>query len=71
MTRDSIVLITKDALNRGYLPTYGNNYWRGKTPNIDYLAGKGNTFKSFYTAAPSTVMSYISMFTGSYPYDNA
>ena len=27
-------------------------------------------FKHFYTAAPSTVMSYISMFTGNYPYQS-
>ena len=70
MTKKSIILITKDALNRGYLPTYGNVYWKGKTPNIDYLAEKGNTFKRFYTAAPSTVMSYISMFTGNYPFQS-
>ena len=70
MTKDSIVFITKDALNRGYLPIYGSQYWKGQTPNIDYLAGKGNVFKHYYTAAPSTVMSYISMFTGRYPYQS-
>ncbi len=70
MNNDSIVLITKDALYRGYLPTYGNEFWKGQTPNIDYLAEKGNAFKQFYTAAPSTVMSNISMFTGKYPYES-
>ena len=70
MNNESIFFITKDALNRGYLPLYGNEYWEGQTPNMDYLAGKGNVFKKYYTAAPSTVMSYISMFTGKYPYES-
>lgn len=70
MEKDSIILITKDALNRGYLPAYGNSYWEGKTPNIDSLISKGNVFKNYYTAAPSTVMSNISMFTGKYPYES-
>ena len=70
MNNESVIFITKDALNRGYLPVYGNDYWQGQTPNIDYLAQKGNVFKSYYTAAPSTVMSNISMFTGQYPYES-
>lgn len=70
MVQDSVIFITKDALNRGYLPVYGNEYWKGQTPNIDYLAEKGNAFRRYYTAAPSTVMSYISMFTGKYPYES-
>lgn len=70
MNNESIFFITKDALCRDYLPIYGNEYWRGKTPNIDYLASKGNVFQKYYTAAPSTVMSYISMFTGKNPYES-
>jgi len=63
-----IVLITKDALSKDYLPVYGNKYWN--TPNISELANKGTIFNRFYTAAPSSVMSYLSMFTGEYPYQS-
>lgn len=62
-----IVLITKDAFLREYLPIYGNMYW--KTPNIDELAKKGTIFDRHYTAAPSTAMSFSSMFTGKYAYE--
>lgn len=65
----SIVLITKDALCRAYLPCYGNKFWIGKTPNIDELVLKGIKYERFYTAAPSSAMSYLSMFTGKYPYE--
>ena len=65
----NIILITKDALCKDYLPTYGNRYWKGKTPNIDELASKGTVFHHCYTAAPSTVMSFRSMMTGVFPYE--
>lgn len=61
-----VVLLSKDAMLPGYLPTYGNKYW--KTPNIDELAGKGTVFQQHYTAAPSTAMAFTSMFTGLFPY---
>ncbi|MDD4689386.1 MAG: sulfatase-like hydrolase/transferase [Eubacteriales bacterium] len=63
---DSIVLLSKDILMPGYLPTYGNKFW--KTPNIDELAAKGTVFYRHYTAAPSTAMAFTSMFTKKYPY---
>lgn len=63
-----IILITKDALFREYLPTYGNKYWT--TPNIDELAEKGTVFNRYYTGAPSTVMSNMCMFTGKYPHES-
>ena len=69
MNKESIVLFTKDAFPIDYLPCYGNQYWRGKTPNIDDLAKKGTLFTNFYTAAPSSAMAYLSMFTGKYPYE--
>ena len=37
-------------------------------PNIEELAAKGTIFDRFYTAAPSSNMSYLSMFTMKYPY---
>ena len=60
LDRKKIILISKDAMGRFYLPVYGNTYW--KTPNIDELAKKGTVFYRHYTAAPSSAMSYTSMF---------
>lgn len=61
-----IVLISKDTLLPEYLEPYGGLYW--KTPNIQELALKGTIFMRHYTSAPSTAMSFTSMFTGLYPY---
>ena len=57
-----IVLISKDALSKAYLPIYGNKY--NKMPNLEELVQKGTVFTRYYTAAPSSAMSYMSMFTG-------
>lgn len=59
---DSIILLSKDAFGKFYLPTYGNKHWQ--TPNVDELVEKGTVFHRFYTAAPSSAMAYYSMFTG-------
>lgn len=64
-----ILLITKDALCKEYLPLYGNQYWAGSTPNIDELASKGTVFYRHYTAAPSTVMAFRAMSTGRFAYE--
>lgn len=63
---NKIILLSKDALLRSYLPIYGNKYWN--TPNIDILAREGTVFYRHYTSAPSTAMAFTSMFTGKYPY---
>jgi hypothetical protein len=68
MNKDSILFLTKDALCKDYLPIYGNKFWRGKTPNMDELAAKGTVYNNFFSAAPSSSMSYLSMFTRKYPY---
>ena len=68
MLSSNIILITKDALNITYLPTYGNQYW--KTPNIDELVSNGTLFTKYYTAAPSTCMSNMCMFTGLFSYQS-
>ncbi len=65
--KNKIILVSKDVFMRGYLPVYGNTYW--KTPNIDELASKGTVFLKHYTAAPSTAMSFTSMFTGLYAFE--
>lgn len=69
MNKDSILLFTKDAFPVDYLPCYGNKYWKGKTPNFDELAEKGTLYTRFYTAAPSSAMAYMAMFTGKYSYE--
>ena len=61
-----VILVTKDAMYRGYLHQYGGNLW--KTPNIDELASKGTVCTKYYTGAASTLMANISMFTGDYPF---
>ena len=64
-----ILLLTKDALCKAYLPIYGNSIW--KTPNIDELAQNGTVFTRHYTAAPCTSMAYYSMFTGQYNHQSS
>ena len=65
----NILLITKDAMCKDYLPIYGNTYWKGKTPNIDELAQKGTVFNRHITAAPSTVMAFRAMVTGKFAHE--
>ncbi len=67
--QDGILLLTKDAMCKEYLPVYGNKIWAGKTPNIDKLAENGTVFHHHITAAPSTVMAFRSMMTGKFPFE--
>lgn len=62
------VIISKDAMCKDYVPTYGNKQWR--TPNIDAIASQGTVFHRHYTAAPSTVMSFYSMATGKFAHES-
>lgn len=62
-----LVLISKDALRKEALPTYGNTYW--KTPNIDELAAKGTVFHRHYAAGSSTAMAITAMALGRYCYE--
>lgn len=62
----SIILISKDALNKHSLPIYGNKFW--DTPNIDALAAQGTVFNRHYTSAGSTAMAFTSMALGDYCY---
>ena len=68
MNKESILFLTKDAFCKAYLPCYGNKFYSGKTPNLDELVEKGTLYTNFFTAAPSSAMSYLSMFTRKYPY---
>ena len=69
MNKNSVLFLTKDAFCIDYLPAYGNKYWAGKTPNLDELVSKGTLFTNAFTAAPSSAMSYLTMFTHRYPYE--
>lgn len=69
MDRKIKIIISKDAMCTDYLPVYGNEYWKGKTPNMDELAAKGTVYTHYYTAAPSTVMSFFSMVTGKFAHE--
>lgn len=66
MSAKFIVLISKDATPKHFLPTYGNKYW--KTPNIDKVAKNGIVFNNYYACAGSTSMSFYSMITGQLSY---
>lgn len=67
--KENILLVTKDALAKDYLPIYGNRYWIGKTPNLDALSAKGTIFNRHITAAPSTVMAFRAMTTGKFAHE--
>ena len=62
-----ILLISKDAVSKNYLPTYNNGFW--KTPNIDALAQNGTIYNRHYTVAASTAMAFYSMVTGQYCFE--
>lgn len=68
MNKESILFLTKDAQCKAYYPCYGNEFYKGRMPNLDELVRKGTKFNNFITAAPSSNMSYLSMFTMKYPY---
>ncbi len=64
---DNVVfLLSKDCMPLESLPVYGNQYWRGKTPNIDALAEKGTVYYRHYCVGGSTAMSLTGMLSGHY-----
>lgn len=64
----NILLLSKEIIRPfDYLSCYGSKLYN--TPNIDMLAKNGTLFKNFYTAAPSSAMSFTSMFTGLNPFE--
>jgi len=64
-TAPNIVLIVMDTVRADHLSCYG--YGKETTPNLDRLAANGLLFLNAYSAAPWTVPSHASMFTGLYP----
>ena len=60
-----VILITIDTLRADHLTSYGHPATR--TPNLDGLAERGVRFDQVTTAAPTTLASHTSIFTGRYP----
>lgn len=61
----NLLLITLDTTRADRLGCYGGAV---ATPNIDRLAGEGAVFERCYAAAPLTLPSHSSIFTGTYPF---
>lgn len=61
----NVLLVVLDAVRADHLSCYG--YKRGTTPNIDRVAREGVLFRNAFSAAPWTLPSHASMFTGRYP----
>jgi len=61
----NVIFIAFDALQASHVSHLG--YARDTTPTIDAIAKEGITFTNAITAAPWTVPSYMSIFTGLFP----
>lgn len=61
----NVVIVAYDALQAAHVSHLG--YPRETTPMLDALAHKGVSFSNAISAAPWTVPSYMSIFTGLYP----
>lgn len=61
----NVVLVSFDALQAAHVHALG--YPRDTTPAIDALAAEGTLFGQAISAAPWTVPSHMSWFTGTYP----
>jgi arylsulfatase A-like enzyme/Flp pilus assembly protein TadD len=61
----NLLIVTLDTTRADHLGCYG--YARAHTPNLDALARSGAQFDDAVTAAPLTLPSHASIFTGTYP----
>lgn len=61
----NVVLISIDTLRADHLGCYG--YGRQTSPSIDALASESVLFEKTYSAAPATLISHTTMFTGLNP----
>ncbi|MBI4803529.1 MAG: sulfatase [Elusimicrobia bacterium] len=57
----NIIMIVVDCLRADHLSSYG--YYRNTSPNIDALAGGAAVFRQAVAQAPTTLLSFASMFT--------
>jgi choline-sulfatase len=63
----NVVFILSDQHNAGFSACYGHPLAR--TPNIDWLAGRGTRFDSAYCASPLCVPARAAMHTGRYAHE--
>ena len=63
--RPNVVLVVLDTLRRDRLGCYGHT--GGLTPELDRIAAEGVVYEQAISAAPWTVPSHASMFTGLFP----
>jgi arylsulfatase A-like enzyme len=61
----NVLFIVLDTLSAQHLGSYG--YHRATSPRLDALAGEGAQFQNAFSAAPWTLPSHASMFTGLLP----
>ena len=61
----NVLFVVLDAVRADHLSCYG--YQQETTPNIDRLSREGALFLDAFSAAPWTLPSHASMFTGLYP----
>ena len=61
-----IILISMDTTRADHLSCYGHPFIQ--TPNIDALAQEGILFEQHISAASSTLVSFTSLMTGTYPH---
>lgn len=61
----NVILISLDCVRADHIGAYG--YEEAKTPRIDAFAREGVRFETAVTAAPSTLPSHTSIFTGLTP----
>lgn len=64
----NVVLIVLDALRADHLGCYG--YERDTSPRIDEFAGNATLYTKSFAAAPWTVPTHASLFTGKYPFEH-
>ncbi|MBU2573634.1 MAG: sulfatase, partial [Elusimicrobia bacterium] len=60
----NIIMIVVDCLRADHLSSYG--YHRKTSPNIDALAGEAALFRQAIAQAPTTLLSFASIFTSRY-----
>jgi arylsulfatase A-like enzyme len=63
--RPNIILVTLDTVRADHMGLYG--YGRQNTPNLQALAKESVLYENFIAAAPVTLSSHASIFTGLYP----
>lgn len=61
----NVLVITLDTTRADYLGCYGRV--SARTPNLDQLAAEGFLFRHAVSAAPITLPSHSTLFTGTYP----